>query len=110
MGRYGGAKSTIKKQRKKTAKRLGVPTRLVSASRAASTLGLRFDTRNFAKPGFEVKIRRPVARYVDRYSGQTVYERPSAGSAPDLEKALKMMKRYDPELERVVRKKQRPRR
>jgi len=87
MGRQGGLRGAIKKQRAKIARRTGKPISRISATRAAQNLGFRFHSADRPKPGFVVRI---------PHGGTYVQRRPGTFIAADTEKALKLMKKYNP--------------
>ncbi len=102
MGRMAGLRSAMKKQRKKMAQRMGVAISRVSPRRTLDTLGLRREAslqmgnpKKQAKPGFAVKIR-PISSF-DRRGNELV--------AADVEKGIKLMRKYDPKLEQIPRRK-----
>jgi hypothetical protein len=95
MGRMGGASGALKKLKQKRAAQLGVPMHRVGMAGVARTSGLRVDTRSKAKPGFTVKIQPRSMIRTDRFSGLPVYTKSQKGTAPDLNTALKQLKKVD---------------
>jgi len=99
MGRMGGISRAMKQQRQKIATRTGTPISKVSPRRAFDSTGLRKEAylqignpKRQTKPGFEVQIRPGLVRRFGQGKGLR---------AQDVDKALKLMRRYDPKKEEI---------
>lgn len=92
----------IARQKKNVARRLKIPQTQVKSGTLQQQSRQRPST-NISRtmvPGTTVRIGNPTTRYVDRYSGEAVYERRPKNTADNLEKALKKAgsagKKYKP--------------
>ena len=99
MGRMGGISGAMKKQRQRIAKRTGTPITLVSPRRAFNSTGLRREAflqignpKKQVKPGFEVKVQPGISKRFGKGQGFV---------ASDVDKALKLMRKYDPRKEEI---------
>lgn len=92
MPRYGGATSAMKKMKARIARARGVPSRNLTTP-SINRIGLRAPLQRKPKPGFEAKIRRPFDFTSSPKKGVKTY--------PNVDVALKAMKRWNPKLDRV---------
>jgi len=104
MGRYAGSRGAMKKQRKKIARRKGVPITSVGKQMASNATGLRINKPGLSRPGAKVKVRQPRALYVDRFSGETIYEKRSGMTSSNVDNALKLIKKMNPETLQVTKR------
>jgi|GEM_PF-3398241 len=84
MGRYAGAMGAAKKMRKKMAQRRGMPQHKASMKLAQISTGLSIPRMGHARPGAVVEIH-PFKR-----------NRPGVKVVPTVDKALKLMKKMNP--------------